>query len=221
MFQLLASCMLVVAAFSAPIAHAATTTAYNTFLVQPQRFGQVAGFSYYGGAQVGGALFGNTFIPTVSGMLSDVWIAIGSSLADNGTDIVHVYLATTDAQNLPEFALAEAVVQGELSKRESIVHIPAGDPDIFLQAGQLYWLLLAPGEGTPEVAWLGGPPNAVPGANFGYFDINSPDGWYMNPANANGAMRIDVSAVPEPSTSLMFASGLIALLAYVRLRQYA
>ena len=61
--------------------NAATVTAYNTFLEAPQRFGQEAGFGYYGGGQSTSEIIGNSFIPTVTGTLDTVWIAVDGSWA--------------------------------------------------------------------------------------------------------------------------------------------
>jgi len=109
-----------------PVTHAqSTTVAYSTFLEAPQRFGQQPGFGYSGGAQATTSIFGVSFVPTISGNVSDVWIAVGSSLADVGTDIFDLYLATSGPEMEPETIFASAEIQGELSKRESVVHIPS------------------------------------------------------------------------------------------------
>ncbi len=188
--------------------NAATVTAYNTFLEAPQRFGQEAGFGYYGGGQSTSEIIGNSFIPTVTGTLDAVWIAVGSSLADVGSDTFQLYLADSGSENEPNIAFAEATVSGELSKGESVVSVEAEDPDILLEAGTLYWLLIAPGEGTSDVTWLGGPPNAVPGQLFAYLYDESPTGWFISNANANGAMRIDVTTIPLPASLWLFFSGI-------------
>lgn len=193
-----------------PVAYAQSSTiAYSTFLEAPQRFGQQPGFGYYGGAQATSSIFGVSFVPTVSGYVSDVWIAAGSSLSDVGTDIFDLYLATSGSEMEPETIFASAEIQGELSKRESVVHIPSDSQSIFIEQGKMYWMLIAPGLGTPEVGWLGGPPNAPPGSHSAYPDSGSSTGWFVSPNNSNGAMRIDVTPVPEPSTHLLMLSGFL------------
>ncbi|OYY93874.1 MAG: hypothetical protein B7Y41_09250 [Hydrogenophilales bacterium 28-61-23] len=198
----------------------AAVTAYNTFLPNPQRFGQQSGFGYSGGLQVTDTIFGVSFIPTISGNLVDIWIALGTSLADPGDDLVNVFLATSGSQKEPDLILAETTVNGELAKRESVVEISAGDTDIFLQAGTLYWMLISPGPGTPQVGWLGGPPNEPEGTFSAYLDPNSPTGWFIAPFNSNGAMRIDVSPVPEPETYAMLSIGLLLVVSSHRAKKH-
>lgn len=202
-----------------PFAHAqSTTVAYSTFLEAPQRFGQQPSFGYYGGAQVTTSIFGVSFVPTISGNVSDVWIAVGSSLSDVGTDIFDLYLATSGSEMEPETIFASAEIQGELSKRESVVHIPSDSQSIFIEQGKMYWMLIAPGLGTPEVGWLGGPPNEPPGSYSAYPDSGSPTGWFVSPINSNGAMRVDVTPVPEPSTYLLMLIGLLLTLSCYQYR---
>jgi hypothetical protein len=194
-------------------------TAYNTFLDQPQTSTQEPGFGYSGGAQVTEDIFGNSFIPTARGTVSDIWIGVTSALADVGTDIFDVILATSGTQDEPNTELARFAVEGELSKRESVVHISALDAGVFVEENIRYWMLISPGPGTPEVGWLGGPPNSPPGALSAYPDSGSPTGWFIADFNANGAMRIDVTNVPLPTAVWLFASGLIGLLGVARRRR--
>lgn len=193
-----------------------TATAYNTFLETPQRSGQEPGFGYYGGMQVTSTIFGVSFIPTISGPISDVWIAVGTSLADVGTDLFDVIIATSGSEMEPAVGIAAVTIQGELSKGESVVRIPAGESDIFIQQGSFYWMLIAPGVGTPQVGWLGGPPNEPPGTYSAYPDSTKPTGWFIAPTNSNGAMRIDVALVPEPSALWLMFPGLLLLVLVVR-----
>lgn len=188
-----------------------TVTAYNTFLDFPQRAGQQVGFGYYGGLQVTDTIFGVSFVPTISGDLANVWIGVGTALSDVGTDLINLYLATSGPNLEPDTIFAEAEIQGELAKGESIVSIPADESGIFIQEGVLYWLLIQPGVGTPQVGWLGGPPNGLPGVYSAYLNENSPTGWLVSTINANGAFRIDVTAVTpvsEPNAYALMIAGI-------------
>ncbi|MBI3546622.1 MAG: hypothetical protein HY081_08540 [Gammaproteobacteria bacterium] len=196
----------------------ASTIAYNTFLEQPQRFNQVPGFGYYGGAQVTTNIFGNSFTPTASGTISEIWVAVGSNLAAVGSDIFNVILAEAGAQDEPSAELARFTITGELSKRESIVSIAALDRGVFINEGIRYWMLISPGPGTSEVGWLGGPPNSVPGQLSAYPDSSSSTGRFVADFNVNGAMRIDVTAVPLPATVWLLLSGIIGLFSFCRSR---
>lgn len=196
-------------------------TAYNTFLDQPQTSTQEPGFGYTGGLQGTDDIIGNSFTPTARGTVSDIWIGVGSALVDVGTDIFDVILATSGTQDEPNTELARFTVEGELSKRESIVHIPALDAGVFVQENIRYWMLISPGPGTPEVGWLGGPPNSPPGALFAYPYSGSPTGWFISDSNANGAMRIDVTNVPLPAAVWIFGSGLLGLVGIARIKKSA
>ena len=189
----------------------AATIAFNSFLEQPQRFDQELGFGYTGGAQVTSDVFGNSFTPTASGTISNIWIGVGSSLSDVGSDIFDVILAVAGVQEEPSFELARFTITGELSKRESIVSITALDAGVFVNEGTRYWMLISPGLGTPEVGWLSGPPDTLPGQLSAYPDSNSPTGWFVADFNANGAMRIDVTTVPVPATVWLLLLGMIGL----------
>ena len=194
--------------------------AYNTFQEMPFRFGQEPGWGYYGGGQQTDFVFGVSFIPNVSGSLTDIWVAVGTSLSNPGTGTLELAIATSTQTLEPEFLIAAAIIEGAVLQREQIVHIPAAPDEIFLEEGTMYWLLIGPGEGTPSLAWLGGPPNSPPGTYSTYPHDSSPTGWFVSPTNSNGAMRIDVSLpittpIPNPNWVLVVIS---LLLGYIGIR---
>ena len=197
------------ALFSVGSAQAAII-AYNTFLENPVRCCQEPGFGYYGGMQGTTETFGNSFTPTSSGLISDIWIGIGSSLSDVGTDTVNVFLHHSGANNAPAQQFANFTIIGELSKRESVVKIVVNS-DIPLEEGTRYWMLISPGEGTFEVGWLSGPPNEIDGEFSAYPSDADPSGWFVAPFSNNGALRIDVSPIPLPAGIWFLLSGLIAV----------
>ena len=192
-----------------------TVTAYNTFLEDPQHPGQDPGFGYGGGLHMTTTMFGLSFTPTISGNLSDVWIAIGTDSSDVGTDIFDLLITTSGPDMAPDFFLAGARVYDELSKGESIVELGVDQRDIFLHEGTMYWLLLVPGPGTPNAGWLSGPEESPSGAYSAYPDPGSETGWAISKLNANGALRIDVVPI-SASTSWMLMVVMFAALVGLR-----
>jgi hypothetical protein len=74
-----------------------------------------------------------------------------------------------------------------------------------LLAGQIYWLVNTPPSGI-EVGWgNNGAGSYLPGA----YRLGSTGPWTS--FSSNVAFRIEATAVPEPSTALLFAFGLAAL----------
>jgi len=185
--------------------NAQSVTAYNNFFEQPQNSTQNTGFGHSYGLQVTDSIIGVSFIPTISGEVSNIWVGVGTSLQNPGTDIFNLYIATSGSFQEPDTIIGEVEVQGELSKRTSIVELSA-ESGIFLNKGTSYWLLISPGQGTSEVGFLGGATTT----SLAYLYPDSPSGWFVGSSMGSAAFRIDVSVspVPEPKNYVLLLLGI-------------
>jgi hypothetical protein len=92
--------------------------------------------------------------------------------------------------------------------------ISSFDPDVVLTSGNMYWIVVAPGDSTTEAVWNWSSSGA------GDRLVESFDGGltYAYREARRGAMRIEVISIPEPATFGMLAIA-VAFLALGRRRK--
>lgn len=147
--------------------------------------------------------YANSFVPSASGVVSDIWATVTMI---SGVNEVDLWLMS-DSGGAPDRVLEMWNLTNAMGLRGGLnppVHAE-GDGGTFLQAGEQYWLVAsAP---IPTVAqWMfngmSDTGSVMLRENFG--------SWQGAPSNLRGAFRVDV--VPEPATLCMMAAGAIAVL---------
>ncbi|MBN8505502.1 MAG: PEP-CTERM sorting domain-containing protein [Burkholderiales bacterium] len=150
------------------------------------------------------------FIPTGSGTLHSVTLPL--SYANEIYFGVRVQLLANDAGR-PGALLAESSVLP--SQLDGLSVVAFGD-SYQLNEGELYWLALSADSDDPSntAAWAGntlglGGTRAFSGASW----LTAGQWWVYQVDEGMGAMRVEVSAVPEPGMAGLLCAGLAALAA--------
>lgn len=153
--------------------------------------------------------YANAFVPSTSGVVSDIWATVTMVSGINQVDL----WLMSDNGGAPDRVLEAWSLTNAMGLRGGLnppVHVE-GDGSTFLQAGEQYWLVAsAP---LPTVAqWMF---NGV--GDTGPVMLRENGGsWSPAPSALRGAFRVDV--VPEPATLCMMALGAITLLRRRRAR---
>lgn len=154
--------------------------------------------------------YANSFIPSTSGVVSDIWATVTMI---SGVNEVDLWLMS-DGGGAPDRVLEMWNLTNAMGLRGGLnppVHVE-GDGSTFLEAGEQYWLVAsAP---IPTVAqWMF---NGVSdnGAVMLRENLGS---WQSAPSSLRGAFRVDV--VPEPATLCIMAFGAITILRRRRTRR--
>lgn len=147
--------------------------------------------------------YANSFVPSASGVVSDIWATVTMVSGINEVDL----WLMSDSGGAPDRVLEMWNVKNQMGLRGGLnppVHVQ-GDGSTFLQAGEQYWLVAsAP---IPTVAqWM-----------FNGINDNGPvvlrengGSWNTAPSTLRGAFRVDI--VPEPATLCIMAFGAISML---------
>lgn len=147
--------------------------------------------------------YANSFIPTTSGIVSDIWATVTMVSGVNELDL----WLMSDGGGTPDRVLEMWHLTNAMGLRGGLnppVHVQ-GDGSTFLQAGEQYWLVAsAP---LPTVAqWMF---NGVSDTGPVMLRLNN-GAWTPAPSTLRGAFRVDV--VPEPATLCIMVLGAFTVL---------
>jgi hypothetical protein len=77
--------------------------------------------------------------------------------------------------------------------------------DVVITAGEQYWIVVAPGDGTTEAVW-----NWAFGGGGALVESFDGGATYTYSEGPMGAMRIEVISIPEPATLIVLVIGILA-----------
>lgn len=153
-------------------------------------------------------IVGSRFTSEATGILAVIRIALHDVFTP-GFNQVDVRLHEADAAGdlgpiLAAFTRGGLPPDGGADPPETITSF---DPAVTLAAGNMYWLVVAPGDSTTEATWNWSSSGA------GDRLVESSDGGltYSYREGRRGAMRIEVVSIPEPTTLTSLAIGAFAL----------
>ncbi|MCC7473826.1 MAG: PEP-CTERM sorting domain-containing protein [Pirellulales bacterium] len=153
-------------------------------------------------------IMGARFTAEATGMLAVIRISL-HDLFIPGFNQVDVRLHEADMAGnlgpiLAAFTRGGLPPQGPMDPPETITSF---DPSVVLTTGNLYWIVVAPGDSTTEAAW-----NWAIGVGGRLADSSDGGLTYTYREGRLPAMRIEVVSIPEPAALFLLASGLIAFM---------
>jgi hypothetical protein len=156
-------------------------------------------------AGVGSITVGHVFTPSLTGFVSDIWLAASLLYGSNSLDMALM----SDSSGQPGSVLESwnfVDDMGPFGSWSSPLHaIGNGTTEIF--SGNIYWLVAsAPLEGTHAV-W-----NVNSVGDFGPQAYTQNGGsWITGASPERGAFRVAVNPIPEPSALFLFGAGLMGI----------
>jgi PEP-CTERM motif len=162
------------------------------------------------GANYGTVSLGASFTPAGNYLMTDAQVMVFQTIGTGGDPYFNVSLFS-DAGGVPGASIATLGVGLTASVGGGIVIASGAMPN--LSAGTTYWLVLTPYDNATQVGWeMGGSP-LVPLADT--TSSTGAGGWLgLGPNDAQ--FQIDGTAVPEPSSLLLLASGALAAIGAAR-----
>ena len=202
-FALLASVLAV------PPLDSSATSVYTTVAFTTLDAG--GSYSATGGTTISGSAygyqgFGNLFVPSVSGTLD----SIGIALANTGSpDLVDVQLRLDSGNGFPTgatLASGSVMTVGYLGTTSTALSIFTPSTPVMLSAGTAYWLLATPHSSTSFDVWN----DATTGVLGELAGTSDGVNWGIGPNQPLSAFQVSV-VVPEPSCFALTLGGLIMI----------
>jgi hypothetical protein len=191
---------------------AQTFTSYTTLGEPGGTYNTSSGWLVNGSANPPEPYVGEAFAftATTSGYLSQVYLAIGAGNGNLASDLANIFITANNGANLPGTTL------------ESFLNVPCpgqfgGDIPLasltsivnpFLQSGQTYWLCVTPALSTADIV-VNQNSLSVLARQAQEF---SPSAWGAEGNRSSFAFDVEVSPVPEPTTTMLAALGIPVLL---------
>jgi len=207
---------LLASALAFPLFHASAASVYPTVAFTTLDAG--GGYSGTGGTSITGSAngyqgFGNLFVPTVSGTLDSIGIALTSTGAP---ELVDVELRLDSGNGFPTgatLASGSVMTVGYLGTTSTALSMFTPSVPVNLSVGTSYWLLVTPHSSTSFDVW-NDETSGVIGELAGTRDgVN----WGIGPNQPLNAFQVTV-LVPEPSCLALGLGGLVLFPALRRSR---
>jgi hypothetical protein len=155
------------------------------------------------------------FVPTVSGNLSSIDVAVWSqklsflpTIPDNHFQL-NLFANSLDGGPDTDIILASGIITAPTNG--TLETFTYSGPSLDLMAGQTYWLALSPSQSDTFGAWCWSSPTVISTLPV-YF---STDGGSTYMAQFGGdppvAFSVDIETVPEPASYMLLLGGLVAL----------
>ncbi len=151
------------------------------------------------------------FVPTASGYLTEVDLALSAGNDNLSADIANVYVTANNSQNLPGTILDSYLnvpCMGTFGEDNPLTSLMS-TANPYLQSGQTYWLLIRPATTTADISV-----NENSQGILTTHDVYTSE-WYQEGAQTTFAFDVE-STAPEPSALGLFAAGGALVLGYCR-----
>jgi PEP-CTERM motif len=150
------------------------------------------------------------FTATTSGYLAQLNLAISAGNGNLSSDFANIFIAGNSSRNLPGVTLESFLnvpCTGQLPYENPITSLNSSlNP--FLQAGDTYWLYVEAANPNADIVVN---ENDL-GVLSGQAQEFSPSAWIAKGNQTTFAFDVELSAVPEPSTTALAALGLVVLI---------
>jgi hypothetical protein len=152
--------------------------------------------------------YAGSFVPHISGFLSDMLIAVTLAPIENLPNDVTVRIRADDngmpGTSLESFHFLDALGDANFGAPLDV----SASGTTLLQAGQRYWVTVAPMDGTQALWHIGIDPDPNPRPAASQVDAQP---WFVFMFNNTQAFRVEVNAVMEPASSWLLMTALAFL----------
>ncbi len=209
----LAKCLFLIPALAALHSAAQTLTTYSTLGEPGDTYNLNSGWLVNGSANPPEPYVGEAFAftPSVSGYLTQLDVVISAGNGNLASDLANVILAANNnVVNLP-FGVLERFLNvpatGQLPYNNPITTL-SSSAQPFLQAGNTYWLEVEPANSTADIVVN---QNSL-GLLASQAQEFSASSWGAAGNRTTFAFDVQVTPVPEPSTTALVALGIALLI---------